>query len=92
MSGVTQQSNVYHSTFHALEDLYKIRQKNDETVEEYFRRFGAAIDLVHLSHDTRVFDNSGLLALEQAEDGSITSSDIDQRFLAMIFIENACTV
>ena len=37
ISGVTQQSNVYHSTFHALKDLYKMRQKTDETVEEYFR-------------------------------------------------------
>ena len=92
ISGVTQQSNVYHSTFHALKDLYKMRQKANETVEEYFHRFEAAIDLVYLSHDTRVFDNSGLLALEQAEDGNITSSDVDQRFLAMIFIENACTV
>ena len=91
ISGVTQQSNVYHLTFHALKDLYKMRQKYDETVEEYFCRFEAAIDLVHLSHDTRVFDNAGLLALEQADDGNITSTDIDQRFLAMIFIENACT-
>ncbi len=48
--------------------------------------------MVHLSHDTRVFDNSGLIALEQAEDRSITSADVDQRFLAMIFIENVCMV
>ena len=80
ISGVTQQSNVYHSTFHALKDLYKMRQKNDETVEEYFRRFEAAVDLVKLSHDTKVFDNVGLLALEKAQDRNITAADVDQRF------------
>ena len=46
--GVTHQSNVYHSTFLALKDLYKTRQKSDETVEEYYRRFETAVDLVHL--------------------------------------------
>jgi len=91
-SGVTHQSNVYHSTFHALKDLYMMRQKSDETVEEYYRRFETAVDLVHLSHDTKIFDNSGLFALENTKDPNITKTDIDQRFLAIAFIENVCTV
>ena len=48
----TNQSNVYHLVFHALKDLYKMRQREKESVEEYFRHFEAAVDLVHLSHDT----------------------------------------
>jgi len=92
ISGVTHQSNIYHSTFHALKDLYKMRQRPDETLEEYFRRFKSAIDLVHLSHDTQVFNNRGLFALELGEDPNIDKSDMEQRFLAMMFVENACTV
>ena len=92
ISGVTGQSNIYHSTFHALKDLYTLRQKSDETVEEYFRRFEASADLVHLSNETQVFDNKGLYSLELNDDPNITKIDVEQRFLAMMFVENACTV
>ena len=45
-----------------------MRQASTETVEEYFRRFEAAIDLVHLSHDTQVFDNNRLHHFELTND------------------------
>ena len=57
-----------------------------------FRCFEAAVDLVYLSHDTQVFDKKGVYALELANNPHMSKSDVEQRFLAMIFIENACTV
>ncbi len=92
ISGVTQQSNVYHSTFCALKDLYNLRQKSDETVEEYFCHLKASTDFVQLSNGTQVFDNQRLIALEIGDDPNVTKLDVEQRFLAMMFIENACTV
>ena len=91
ISGVTHQSNRCHSAFHALKDLFKMRQRRDESVEDYFRRFEASVDLINLSH-TKVLDTADLLQVEVKDDPKVTVTDIEQRFLAMAFVENACTI
>ena len=50
ISGVTAQSNIYHSLFHALKDFYNIRQQDNENVEAYYRRFQDRLQMVGLSH------------------------------------------
>jgi len=82
IAGVHKTINQYHSLFHALKDFYYIRQKEGETVEEYYRRFEAAQDLVTLSKGS-VTDLSGVLAHEQKADASITEAQVLQKFLAM---------
>jgi hypothetical protein len=45
ITGVTHQSNLYHTAFHVLKDFYRMRQKWDESVEDYLFRFEANVDL-----------------------------------------------
>ena len=82
IAGVHKTINQYHSLFHALKDFYYIRQKEGETVEEYYRRFEAAQDLVTLSKGS-VTDLSGVLAHEQKADALITEAQVLQKVLAM---------
>jgi len=63
-AGVHKTTNQYHSLFHALKDFYYIRQKEGESVEEYYRSFEAAQDLVALSKGS-VTDLSEALVHEQ---------------------------
>jgi hypothetical protein len=90
ISGVTHQSNLYHTAFHVLKDFYRMRQKKDESVEDYLRRFEANVDMVTLAR-TSVLDHKGLFKIEVDQDPHCTEEDIKERFLAMAFIENACT-
>jgi len=91
ISGVTHQSNIYHTAFHVLKDFYRMRQKREESVDDYLRRFEANVDLVLLAH-TEVFDVTGLFKVEIDQDPHFTKEDAEQRFLAMAFIENSCTI
>jgi hypothetical protein len=52
-AGVTNTSNSYYSLFHSLKDLYMIRQKEHESVDDYFRRFESAIELVRRTRGRR---------------------------------------
>ena len=91
ISGVTHQSNLYHTAFHVMKDFYKMRQKRDESVQDYVRRFKAQVDLIGLAH-TEVLDAKGLLKVESDQDPHFNVDDVYDRFLAMAFIENACMV
>ena len=73
-----------------MKDFFRMRQKKDESVEDYLRRFEANVDLIGLAH-TEVLDTKGLLKVETDQDPHCTEEDIQARFLAMAFIENACT-
>jgi len=63
ISGITAQSNIYHSLFHALKDLYNIQQQDNENVEAYYRRFQDRLQMVGLSHG-EIFDSDKLIKHE----------------------------
>ena len=90
-AGMNKSNNAYYSLFHALKDFYTIRQKDGESVEDYFRRFEAAQDLVVLSNGA-VTDISKLFATELKSNAQTTEAATVQKFLAIAFIEQADSV
>jgi hypothetical protein len=87
-AGVTNTSNSYYSLFHSLKDLYMIRQKEHESVDDYFRRFESAIELVTLSKG-QVFWSEGLEGEERKGNPTNSEEIVQQKFLAMAFVECA---
>ena len=89
MAGMNKTTNTYYSLFHALKEFYSIRQREHESVEDYFRRFEAAQqDLIILSNGT-IMDLSRLVSTEQKADHTVTDEMVVQKFLAVAFIEQA---
>ena len=60
-AGVNKTTNAYYSLFYALKGFFTIKQRENESVEDYFRRFEAAQDLIVLSNGS-ITDLSKLLA------------------------------
>lgn len=83
ISGVTAQSNIYHSLFHALKDFYNIRQQDNENIEAYYR-----LQMVGLSHG-EILDSDKLIQHEAKKGKTMTPSEASDQFLATAFIENA---
>ena len=71
-----------------MKEFYTIRQKEGESVEDYYRRFEAAQELITLSNGA-VTDISKLLVTEHKTDALATESTTFQKFLAIAFIEQA---
>lgn len=87
-AGVNNTSNSFYTLFHSLKDLYLIRQRDNESVDDYFRRFEAAMELVTLSKGKVVWSDS--LEAEERKTNPTNSEDIvQQKFAAMAFIECA---
>ena len=87
-AGMNKTNNPYYSLFHAMKEFYTIRQKEGESVEDYYRRFEAAQELITLSNGA-VTDISKLLVTEHKTDALATESTTFQKFLAITFIEQA---
>jgi hypothetical protein len=87
-AGVNNTSNSFYTLFHSLKDLYLIRQRDNESVDDYFRCFEAAMELVTLSKGKVVWSDS--LEAEERKTNPTNSEDIvQQKFAAMAFIECA---
>ena len=65
--------NAYYSLFYALKGFFTINQRENESVEDYFRRFEAAQYFIVLSNGS-VTDLSKLLAAEQKIAGTATEA------------------
>ena len=88
-AGVNKTTNSYYSLFNALKEFYTIKQHENESVEDYFRRFEAAQqDLIVLSNGT-VTDLSKFVTAKQKADSTTTEAMVIQKFLAVAFIEQA---
>jgi len=80
-AGVTNMSNSYYSLFHSPKDLYTIQQKEHESVDDYFRRFESAMELVTISKG-QVFWSEGLEGEEQKANPTNSEEIVQQKFLA----------
>ena len=90
-AGMNKTINTYYSLFHALKEFYSIRQHAHESVEAYFRHFEAVQDLIVLSNGT-ITDLSRIVSTKQKADNTVIDKMVVQKFLAVVFIEQAdCT-
>ena len=81
-------NNPYYSLFHAIKSFYTIRQKEEENVEDYYRHFETAQELVVLSNGA-ITKADKLLTIEQRTDQQADETSTLQKFLAIAFIEQA---
>ena len=77
-------TNPYVSAVNALRQLYRLKQFNDESLEDYLARFEEYVDQVRLS-------KVKMVSFEDAPAGQeeLTSAEQEDRFLAIIFLKGA---
>ena len=88
VSGVTTSSNEYHTAFTSIRDFYRLKQKHDQPIEEYYQNFENAQDLITQAK-VDIIECTELLKAERAKNPSATEEDVKQKFCAMAFILQA---
>jgi hypothetical protein len=89
-AGMDKNSNVYMSTFHAMQVFYSMRQLPTKTMEAYHSRFESSVATAILSKGN-LFGHDRLSEYERDVKGNVTSTNADVKdgYLAMVFLENA---
>jgi hypothetical protein len=89
-AGVDKNSNVYMSTFHAMQSFYNTRQSPSETMETYHGRFESDVATAILVSKGNLFGHDKLSEYER-EKGNVTATDnaVKDGYLAITFLENA---
>ena len=71
VSGVTTSSNKYHTAFTSVRDFYRLKQKRDQSIEEYYQDFENAQELIAQAK-VDVVEFTELLIAKKAKDSSTT--------------------